>query len=91
MIPRISDTAASPLPLFGAISDSSGSRNAMPKKPYTTDGMPASRSTTAENAPRSLTGHQKTRKTAVKYPLRPPTSRAPSVAAKVPAIIGRIP
>ena len=42
-MPRIIEVAISPSPPLGAILARRGSTNDIPKKPYTTDGMPASR------------------------------------------------
>ena len=62
----------------------------MPKKPYTTDGMPASRLMTADSTRRGQ-GDSRMREDGCKYPSTPPTSRAPTVAVSVPTIMVGIP
>ena len=75
-----------PLP-FAEKLPSSGSSTDIPKNPYTTEGMPASRLMTAEKTPLSFFGQKREMNTAVKKPKIPPTASAPTVATREPTII----
>ena len=57
----------------------SGTSTIMPTRPYTTDGMPASRSTTTLTAAPILGGATFARNTAIRKPIGTPMTTAPAV------------
>ena len=91
MIPNSTDAVRILLPLPPNKSCVSGTNTHNPKKPYTTDGIPASRSTPAFNGLYSRFGQNLARKTAVSIPMGTPMTNAPAVTYTLPRIIGRIP
>ena len=62
-----------------------------PKKPYTTDGIPARRSTAGFIILYSFSGQNLARYTAVRIPIGTPIITAPAVMYILPIIIGKIP
>ena len=68
-----------------------GTSTIMPTRPYTTEGMPASRSTAGRTAAASLGGATRARNTAVRMPTGTPSTIAPQVPHTEVRIKGRMP
>src|SRR3712207_4640746 len=68
-----------------------GTKTTRPKKPYTTDGIPANSSVAAFNGLYICLGQYIAIKTDVSIPVGTPTIIAPAVTYILPTIIGNIP
>ena len=66
-------------PLPPKVSRTMGTRFVMPKKPYTTEGMPAMSDTMGISTLRRPVGQKRARYTPPKMPMGPPMIKAPAV------------
>ena len=78
-MPRSTAAASSDRPLPGMFVRMNGTMSTRPKKPYTTDGMPASSSTPGLSTAATLPLANRDRKMAHKRPVGTPTTMAPAV------------
>ena len=79
MIPSSRDAARSERPLPGIVILMKGTSTINPKKPYTTEGMPASSSMPGRRTDATLLPAKRDRYIAVRMPAGTPTRMAPAV------------
>ena len=91
IIPRRRDAVRTELPFPPNAFLTKGTITMSPKKPYTTLGIPASRSIPFFKGPCSPFGQNLERNIAVMSPIGTPKRIAPAVTYTLPAIMGKIP
>ncbi len=91
MIPRMTEAANILDPLPPRKSRIKGTITINPKKPYTTDGIPASKSTDGLMILYNFWGQKRAINTAVSIPIGTPIIIAPAVTYRLPSIMGKMP
>ena len=91
MMPSSTDAVSVLMPVPPSHSRTRGTSTTNPKKPYTTEGMPASRLIAGFRNRYSRLLQKRARYMAVKIPAGTPTMSAPAVTYRLPTIIGQIP